>query len=151
MVAAAIIAGFFIVGSPQEERLRRFDAQRIQDLQFLQSEIVFYWQNKNTLPGNLEVLRNDIRGISIPRDPQTGESYGYEVRGPLTFALCANFARPLGGFTSDAARPKPLSPKPSFDIRGDGVWEHEAGYTCFERMIDTDFFKPRKEEPERKL
>lgn len=160
IVTAAIVVGFFIVGSPQEERLRRFDEQRISDLQYLQSQIIQYWQSKEGLPENLEILRDDLRGVTVPIDPQTGEGYGYEVRGPLTFSLCANFARPVRNSVSNGARPslgreiaKPVPmpiyrPEP-YGVQGGESWEHDAGYTCFERTIDVDFFKPRKEEPAR--
>jgi len=53
ILLVAVIAGFFIVGSPQEGRLRRFDEQRVQNLQFLQSEIVSFWINKERLPKSL--------------------------------------------------------------------------------------------------
>lgn len=154
IVTTAIVAGFFIIGSPQEERLRRFDEQRINDLQYLQSQIVFYWQNKKKLPENLEILRDDLRGVTVPSDPQTGESYGYEIRGPLTFALCATFSRPSLGRKVDTAekstsyreskpiRATPSPPEPYYGIRGSTSWEYNAGRTCFERNIDTDFFKP---------
>src|SRR3989344_4396636 len=36
----AIIAGFFIVGTPQQARIYRFDTQKVNDLQNIQSQIV---------------------------------------------------------------------------------------------------------------
>lgn len=147
IVAAAIIAGFFIVGSPRKERLRRFDEQRVNDLQYLQSQIIQYWQSKEKLPEGLDVLRDDLRGVTVPRDPQTGESYGYEIRGDLTFALCADFSRLSLGREVEKPIPIPAYPGESYyGIRGSKSWEHDAGYHCFERTIDTDFFKPLRKE-----
>ena len=40
VVVAAVIAGFILAGSPQSERLRRFDDQRVNELQNIQAQIV---------------------------------------------------------------------------------------------------------------
>jgi hypothetical protein len=74
-IAAAIIGGFFIVGSPAEERAYRFDEERLQDLQSIQSQIVYYWQSKQNLPGQLSQLEDNISGYRVPTDPETGASY----------------------------------------------------------------------------
>lgn len=141
LVAAAAAAGFFIVGSPQQERLRRFDERRISDLQFLQSEIINYWLKKEKLPENLELLRDDIRGIQVPSDPGTGIAYGYEVLGPESFNLCANFTLPSFG-ASEARVPKPAYPDGRY--YSDANWDHQAGDVCFERKIDKELYKPEK-------
>ncbi|MDP3994071.1 MAG: hypothetical protein U1C57_00945 [Candidatus Doudnabacteria bacterium] len=147
VVAAAVIAGFFVVGSPQEERLRRFDEMRVQNLQFIQSEIIYFWQNKNHLPASLDDLRDDIRGISIPRDPQTGESYGYQTKGSANFELCANFAR-AGRFENAPASgiQKSVPAGIGYSPGGYGNWQHDAGRVCFERTIDRDIYPPIRKE-----
>jgi hypothetical protein len=140
IVAVSIIAGFFIVGSPKEERLRRFDERRVSDLQFLQSEIIYYWQNKEKLPEKITDIEDNIRGIRIPLDPETGAAYEYEIKGPLSFALCATFSRSseenLNAFRSQ----KLIYPAP---YQGGDNWTHPPGRTCFERTIDKDFYKSR--------
>ena len=144
IVAAAVIAGFFIVGSPRGERLRRFDDLRVQNLQFLQSEVINYWQNKERLPDNLDALRDDIRGISIPVDPRTGEVYGYEIKGPLSFSLCANFSLP--GRYNEVGDPKLMrQPMGVAPYGRPGSWEHDTGRVCFDRTIDKDIYKPIKQ------
>lgn len=143
-VAASVIAGFFIVGSPQEARLRQFDEQRIQDLQVLQSYIVTFWQGKNQLPERLGDLNDELRGITVLTDPETGIPYEYMVRGDLSFTLCAEFALP--GIESARAKITPAAIREPLPIRGGGIeqnWEHGAGKTCFERTIDPDFFKEK--------
>lgn len=149
IVAAAVVAGFFIVGSPKEERLRKLDDLRVQDLQFLQSEILTYWINKEHLPENLDLLKDDIRGIVVPKDRETGEDYSYAVKGPETFELCATFARPnlpktrLDGNTAKPARaPEPFAPV--YDLYSPQNWQHDAGLVCFERTIDKEIYKPVK-------
>ena len=139
IVAIAIVAGFFLVGSPQEKRLQRFDDQRVQDLSFLQNQIVSYWQSKSKLPANLLDLKDDIRGIAVPHDPQTGGDYGYEAKGAFAFSLCADFVRSTQSQTDQT---KPVA----YDYYG-GNWRHGAGHVCFDRTIDKDIYKPRTDVP----
>src|ERR1035437_4871969 len=49
LAVATIVAGFFIVGTPAQARLQRFDAQKVSDLQNIQSQVVSYWQAKQKL------------------------------------------------------------------------------------------------------
>ncbi len=144
IVALTIIAGFFIVGSPAQERLRRTDDQRVQYLQIIQSEIINYWMSKARLPEKLADLEDNIRGFVAPNDPVTSAAYEYVVRGPEMFTLCATFDLPNTA-TSETLTPKPLSM--SYPASGESNWQHQAGYTCFERTIDTDFYRPKKIEP----
>lgn len=141
IIAAAIVAGFFIVGSPFEERIRRFDDRRVQDLQNIQSEIINYWTSKESLPNTLSDIRDDIRGIVIPKDPETGGEYEYIIRGNLTFALCATFSRASESMNSS-------TPKPVRDPYYTGEnWEHSEGRVCFERTIDPDIYRPKTKTP----
>lgn len=135
IVAAAIIAGFFIVGSPAEERARRLDEERVWNLQSIQSEIVTYWSNKGFLPEGLEEMDNPLRGFSVPTDPLTGDPYEYEKLGDLEFSLCANFQ-------TASREPSGLYPEvPMRAVKTMNVtWEHEEGDVCFYREIDPDFF-----------
>lgn len=142
VVAASIIAGFFIIGSPGEERVRRFDARRISDLQFIQSEVINFWTNKQKLPENLSLLRDDIRGVSIPKDPETGAEYEYTILGGTKFALCASFSRPTETYGAPAQKPIPAEP-----YIGVENWEHKEGHVCFERTIDPDIYRPKTKTP----
>ena len=122
VVALSIIAGFFIIGSPAQERLRRADEQRVWHLQTIQSEIINYWINKAHLPEKLADLEDSISGFVVPSDPVTGTSYEYTVRGPEMFSLCATFDLP----------------------NAETNWQHQAGYSCFDRTIDVDLYRPKK-------
>jgi len=133
LVFVAIVAGFFIMGTPQEQRNKRFDEQRVQDLQVLQSEIINYWQVKEVLPPDLSALTNNVTGFTAPVDPASKEPYEYEIKDDLTFTLCANFASPTGD--TKVAMPR-------YDYYGyEANWDHGAGRTCFDRIIDPDFYK----------
>ena len=133
IVAAAVVAGFFIVGSPQEERLRRFDDRRVSDLQTLQYQIVNHWQTKNKLPETLGDLSDSISGFMAPRDPSNGSAYEFRAASTLSFELCASFTRP----SERQMQPEPAGPDPSQS------WDHPAGRFCFMRTIDPDFYRPR--------
>jgi hypothetical protein len=134
LVLVAIVSGFFIMGTPGEVRLMRFDQQKITDLQEVQWQIVNYWQQKESLPASLEELEDPLSGYGLPVDPQSGESYGYVRESPLDFELCATFN--LEGSDQYAAR----SPT------GKGVesdtWQHDAGEVCFDRSIDPERYPP---------
>src|SRR3989344_882028 len=135
----AIVVGFFVVGSPKEERARKFDEQRISNLQFIQSEIINHWTQKGVLPKNLDELKDDIRGVTIPIDPENGSNYTYEVTGQESFKLCANFNRP--SIANDMARTKPYPAEPYY--YGQENWDHKEGPVCFDRKIDKDLYKPQ--------
>lgn len=139
IVGIAIISGFLIAGSPKEERLRKFDERRVENLRFIQSEIVNFWQHKNKLPEGLSDIRDDIRGIVIPRDPETRNEYEYSVQGRETFTLCAAFDRPTFG-QQVLVSPEPVSFQKPFV--GQQNWDHGSGHICFERTIDKEYYKP---------
>ena len=139
IVAAGIIGAFFVVGSPQQERLRRFDEQRVSDLQTIQWQIVNYWQQKRVIPQALTDLNDPISGFKAPVDPDTGDSYTYEARGDQQFILCAEFALESRGSSKEI---QPIAR----DIEEN--WDHGAGLVCFDRYIDSDLYPPRMIEKE---
>lgn len=146
IVAVAIVAGFFVVGSPAEKRSRDFDDRRIADLQGIQGNLVQYWQGKRKLPSNLAELADPLRYVTVPVDPETKEQYGYEIRGTETFALCATFNFPSGD--KNARNDYLYDAKPqAYYGTGFDVWEHGAGRICFERTIDKDFFESKPPAP----
>lgn len=135
LVLVTIIAGFFIIGTPQEIRRIKQDNIRVQDLQNIQWQIVNYWQQKESLPANLEELKDPISGAVIPADPKTGEAYVYKRNGPLEFELCATFERE-GGFETSIAKPIDAT------MAAQDSWQHAAGEVCFDRSIDPERYPP---------
>ncbi|MCB9802701.1 hypothetical protein H6761_01615 [Candidatus Nomurabacteria bacterium] len=136
IMVASIVWGFFLIGAPSQQRDHRFDEQRVQDLQLLQSQIINYWQNKEVLPTELSQLENDISGYQVANDPETKADYQYQVLGDLSFELCADFTTNSEDFVngSQAARYY----YPSIDSQN---WEHKSEKTCFERTIDPELYK----------
>src|SRR3989338_1759719 len=147
LVAVSIIAGFFVAGSPKKERAIKFDDQRVGHLQMIQSDIVNFWIKKAALPKTLGDLNDPIGGVIIPKGPETGAAYTYEIIGPETFKLCTTFNLP--SLDKENLARAPFS-KPAIPYQIDGAyysnenWVHGAGQTCFDRKIDKDLYKPEK-------
>ncbi|MBI3630904.1 MAG: hypothetical protein HY221_01025 [Candidatus Sungbacteria bacterium] len=144
----SIIYGFLIAGTPQTQRDRRMDEQRLNDLGMIQNQIISYWTQKNKLPPAIENLRDPIGGFDPPQDPQTHEAYEYRPTGPVSFELCASFAtsqnEPEIRGPYALPRPAALGGGPtSFN------WAHGAGRMCFSRSIDPDFYPKLVPKPAR--
>lgn len=130
VVVASLGVGLWIVGSPAEERQRRLDGQRVLDLMAISDRVQRYAQESDALPADLTSLMEQpefqagrFRRVQL-RDPVTREPYEYEVLGPRTFRLCAQFSRATS------------SPFPD-DEREMDPWSHGAGRHCFERQVQT--------------
>ncbi|OGZ01840.1 MAG: hypothetical protein A3A43_03245 [Candidatus Liptonbacteria bacterium RIFCSPLOWO2_01_FULL_56_20] len=139
VLAAIVVAGVFIAGSPFKQRLVRFDRQKVNDLQSVQSQILNYWMQKERMPATLGDLTDSISGFAPPLDPQTGASYEYRVTGALAFELCATFNLPSeAGRVGEYARP--MVPEA---VKGLGEnWDHGEGRACFTRTIDPELYRP---------
>lgn len=136
---ATIIAGFFIVGTPAEARLARFDAQKVSDLQNIQSQVTYYWQAKQKLPENLDELNNPLSGGATLVDSE-GNPYSYQKTGPLSFKLCADF----NSQSRSNVLTERLTPTMPVGVKTGIVddWYHDAGQVCFDRTIDPAFYPP---------
>jgi hypothetical protein len=117
---AAIAAALTVVGSPGDARERRLDERRVSDLSEITASVDRYWANNTVLPASLEEA---ARGgaTSVPRDPESGEAYGYRALGDRRYELCATFARP-------ADEPPGIN---EFPFRG-----HAAGRQCFAMAVN---------------
>lgn len=146
-LVAVVVAGFFVAGSPFTQRLVRFDQQKVNDLQTLQSQIVSYWQQKNMLPPTLGNLQDSISGFVPPVDPQSGAPYEYVVTASTSFQLCAQFNLPSTAGQIGATRTTPVgAPYPYGSIEASPnaiqTWDHATGRQCFDRAIDPQLYKP---------
>lgn len=143
-IGASVAAGFVLAGSPQSERMRRFDERRVNDLQTIQWQIVQYWQSKQNLPQSLDELRDDLRGFIPPRDPETDAPYEYAAVEILSFTLCAEFK--TSNEVQNMQTPHTPAPKRPYlaEPRGSVTesWAHAARRQCFERTIDPQLYPP---------
>lgn len=143
VVVISIITGFFTAGSPLKARLWKFDQDRINNLQSIQDQVVYFWQQKNKLPTALSDLNNNISGYIVPIDPENSAAYEYQVVDKLSFKLCANF-----NLATSEEFIGPSRAMQEYDFNGFyKKWEHGAGKACFDRNIDSDLNNPKNPIP----
>ena len=118
VVTAAIGVGIYILGSPAEERERRLDERRVQDLSGIASAVDLYWTRQTSVPSSLEALRTETGTGITTVDPATGAAYEFRPLKGEKYELCAVFE----GESRDSG--------PGFDA---GFWSHRAGRQCFQR------------------
>ena len=107
----------FRVGPPSEERERRLDERRIEDLRSTALAIDLHWTRHGSLPPALDRLSNTpVRDVTL-NDPQSREPYEYLVLTASTFQLC-------GLFGTDWL-------PPSVDV----LWSHPKGHHCFDPEV----------------
>jgi hypothetical protein len=151
IVLFSIVYAFSVMGSPKTQRNLRFDQKRVQDLQNLQYQVINFWQQKESLPKNLDELKNPISAVVIPLDPdfEKGLMYEYKKIENKKFELCATFslASPKGWISDNyndnlPIKSSPASPKITpFEPKNES-WKYDIGKTCFERTIDPDLYPP---------
>ncbi len=134
----SIVMSVFLIGTPATQRNRRFDEQRVGDLQNLQGQITNYWTQKAVLPENLSKLNDNISGFISPLDPETKAAYEYHVIATTSFELCATF-KTVGPITGNVARPMMYASNDPYSQS----WEHKGERTCFSRTIDPQLYKPQ--------
>lgn len=134
-VLLAIVAGFFIMGSPTQVRLYRFDSQKVSDLQSIQWQIVNFWQQKQTLPADIKEIEDPLSGWMLPKDPQSGADYRYERTSDASFKLCATFNADSKAASASQAMPA------EYGVL-DGNFNHGVGEVCFDRTIDPERYPP---------
>jgi len=142
LAVITIVAGFFIVGTPQQARLARYDAQKVADLQNIQSQITTYYQAKQKLPATIADLNNSLMYGPVPVDAQTGASYEYAKTETFSFELCAVFnAQSRTNQTAASISVVPVGIDFSKGMTLDN-WQHASGRACFKRTIDPSFYPP---------
>jgi hypothetical protein len=117
VVAIAVAWGMWLVGTPAEERDRRLDERRLEDLRTLRQLVHAHHEATGRLPLGLEDLV-DARGRPVERidDPAGRGAYDYEAVDSTSFRLCATF----DFATPDEPARNRLDP-----------WAHGAGRQCF--------------------
>ncbi len=111
--AAAVVIGFWNLGTPQFQRQVGFDQERVQNLSFLRTQIEAYYSAHQQLPPSLVALPPN--GAEMV-DPATGKIFGYQPSAGPAYQLCADF-------TTDTTAAQPRFPLP--------FSRHQAGHVCF--------------------
>jgi hypothetical protein len=128
VMAVAVVVGLFLSGSPTQERARRFDEQRVADLQQIAAAVDQYSSNKANIepmiPPSLITLTG-LREVYVRsiHDPSTNEPYGYNPLTKTTYQLCATFE-------TDSSK----DPNLAMDT-GNTFWLHGAGLKCFDLEV----------------
>jgi len=117
VVAAAVVAGLAIIGSPSEQRLMRLDERRVLDLRSLSFAVNRYRGQRQRLPERAEDVIDGQLTTRLPLDPESQQPYDYRMIDAGHYEVCATFSR--------------RSLEPSNDF-----WFHEAGRRCF--SLDAD-------------
>jgi hypothetical protein len=117
-VFAAAAAGVYVLGPPSEERARRLDARRADDLRNLVGAVNVYWTRHKRLPASLQALRSEPIGDADRRDPGSGVPYEYRPLAERAYEVCATFERDS---TVDLRPP----------FLGPDLWAHRQGRQCF--------------------
>ena len=117
VVALVVIRGIMIIGSPGEERTRRMDSRRVDDLQRISQSVEVYHSRHQEVPGSLEELAKEPGLANVPRDPMTDQPYDYRRVAATSYELCGVFDRE------------------SRDAGVEGFWAHGVGRQCFTRNI----------------
>ncbi|MGB7249081.1 MAG: hypothetical protein WBC73_09090 [Phormidesmis sp.] len=121
-VVIAAIAGFWLLGSPNQQRLLSLDSERISDLSQIASELAYDGESpidNSSAPPLPAQLPEAVTARDDLRDPLTGDLYEYRRLSDTAYELCATFA-------TDASEQR--SNSRFVDVR----WRHPAGYHCFE-------------------
>jgi hypothetical protein len=122
VVVAGIAIGFATIGSPQHMRAIELDHRRVSDLQSIERMVHRADSRRPAGTATAPPRRRD----DWPRDPQTGEPYGYARLSPTHYVLCAAFALP-----SDAD-----------GAASDTAWPHRAGRTCYRLDVSLENDRP---------
>lgn len=137
IVLVFIILGFSVLGSPQSQRLLRYDNQKITDLQNIQWQIISYWQMNGTIPASLGEIVNSQPYVVVPKDPQSKVSYEYRGTGMMTFELCAEFNKESMATNQNQYEVAPVGVGyGKTDVIQNYNWNHKTGRQCFSRIID---------------
>ena len=120
-VLAAVVTGLFVLGSPTEERARRIDDRRVEDLQGIRAATDLYWTRHSQLPASLGDLTAEP-GVTIRTgDPTSSETYGYQPLDSIRYEVCATFEQESREIARD----------PKKDL-----WAHGSGRQCFQLEAD---------------
>lgn len=134
VLLASIIAGFFIAGTPSEQRAKRLDDQRVNHLMEIQNYILSFAQTKAALPVD-QTAATDWSG-QWPVDPETQTDYSYTKTSKTTFQVCATFTTALEKDIYNDYYSYSYPEKTKGQLVGGSSWLHPTGYYCFDRTVE---------------
>lgn len=104
LAVLAIVGGLILTGGPGQARKERRDRQRENDLSNLSAMVTcLARENGNRLPKTIAPDPQCDWQVVL-EDGFTGQSYRYQVTGPRSYRLCAEFELPPTGPRTRGAR-----------------------------------------------
>lgn len=139
VVVGAVGAGLVALGPPSEERARRLDERRVEDLRGIAGAVDLYWTRHGSLPASIQEL-SDESGVTISTgDPETGQDYELQLLETATYEVCASFER-----SSAEPRERSVSARDA----SENFWSHGAGRQCFRLDAQDVPSRARRQPPE---
>jgi hypothetical protein len=126
-MAAAVLGGLHVMGSPAHQRKLRLDDRRISALSIASNVIHRYWTQHDALPDDLSAV--DIQA-GWQNDPVTGKPYVYKRLSDDSYSLCASFDTASDGAQRIGGAPYIYGPTGA-------NWKHPAGTHCFRFMAES--------------
>lgn len=134
IILGSVVWGFSVLGSPRTQQLLKYDEQKVNDLQSIDSDVRNFYESKGYIPGSLSELSANAY-MSVPVDEQTGNSYEYTLIGQSAkaYKICAEFNK------ASISQEQQMGFIP---VQGPQSWEHPAGHYCFSEAISPSLYKP---------
>ncbi len=131
VVAVVVVAGlgFWYSGSPSEERMRKFDQHRVENLQSISYAIERYFTKNGALPRALDDLKNQGNDIKSFTDPVTQKPYEYREMLMDTYELCVVFQ-------TDNTKDDAMQARPPYPDGFGNTWQHSVGRECFTLRVE---------------
>lgn len=128
-VCVVVVVGFFLAGTPAEERARRYDMQRVNDLQSITSAVDTFYNSQKRLPASIEEMRAQPNTyLQTAVDPTTAVPYEYRTVDQKNYEVCATFE-------SDASQGNDIgvkmAPAPIGIVNPPNYWTHPIGRKCY--------------------
>lgn len=139
-VAVTVVAGLYLAGSPNTERLRQFDGQRLSHLQTIAAAVDAYYERNVKLPASLAELSagpDFVSGkpgyfLDTTVDPATRAPYEYRTVSEDVYELCAAFDLTSEEIAAGDPSRVAYAPMPAaypYTVSSD--WTHPAGRHCY--------------------
>jgi hypothetical protein len=133
IVIAMIGVSLFMIGSPQKERARRFDGQRVSDLWSIERQVQYQWDLEQAVPESLAEIKEQLyRGDGV-NDPETNKTYAYTKISDDSYEICVQFNLEAD---EDMNNRSYANPKGQYFTRSSEYDRHQLGDNCFTLIFD---------------
>jgi len=131
-VILIIIGGIAQTGGPNSARNIKLDEERINNFRDISYEIDEYYESKNSLPTDLQVLMqsNPSAARLNLSDPESKKPYEYKKVSNITYQLCANFSTDSKEIAAE------YDEYDYYDRYSESKKTHPKGYHCISYEID---------------